>query len=400
MNLISRVIQNLGAAVLLAIALFGCGSDSGTDPPPGSGPIVWERSYGDLTADQGWGIHLAPDGDLYIATFQTFIGASTDIVVYRLDSFGGVRWERRWSGPFTDKAFVITEEDGVVYVGGLTQRGIGPATSDALLLALDRDTGEVQWEFIYDSRGRYEEIDGIVVRPDAICISGWTESPETSMDVLLARVTKDGRLESAIAWGGPLWDEANGQMVELGGLLYLAGRFGGVGFGIGGDALFASFDAATLTEQWWTQDPFNGTEAALGLATDGTFLYSVGVRVRGTGSDLRIWSYDTAGVPRWRTDWGDDTDEVARAIALDPTQGSIVVAGSTDGHGAVGRDLLLLRVNHVGAVTDSLVYGTGGRDVAHEVTAGFGSIYTIGDTDGRGNGSTDAWVVAARADGW
>jgi outer membrane protein assembly factor BamB len=278
------------SALACALALFGC-DNTPVSPPPPRGDSLWVRTFGGVTDDEAWGVAAASDGGVFIATHQTVPGPFTDAYVYRLRSDGSIVWERRWGGPYGEQVFLVTLADTVLYIAGQTQTTAEFSSANGLLLALSQRTGEVLWSYTYDQGYGYEEIDGVVVTPDAIYLSGWTTGQTTSNDVLLIRLTRDGREVWTRTWGSDGWDEANGHLVLIGDRLFIAGRYDAANILVGGDPLVAAFATEDGSLVWSRTSGTPGLLAAdaLGLTTDGAHLYAVGyVPATGLASQMAL----------------------------------------------------------------------------------------------------------------
>jgi len=80
----------------------------------------WTITHGGTRADEGWGVAVDDDGNVYFAGFDRIAKATADVFLMKTTSSGTVVWKTSWGGSFDDEAFVVTVKDGYVYVGGRT----------------------------------------------------------------------------------------------------------------------------------------------------------------------------------------------------------------------------------------------------------------------------------------
>jgi hypothetical protein len=99
--------------------------------------------------------------------------------------------------------------------------------------------------------------------------------------------------------------------------IYLAGRYNAANFLIGGQGLLASFSKATgdhLADTRWGPGGLT-MDDALGLATDGRSLYTVGIssdQARHTASQIVLRCYTKDLHLEWEQAWGGSKGESAR----------------------------------------------------------------------------------------
>ena len=395
-----------GAALLAALACAGSSaSPSATLPvamtasPAAASQaphsdMLWYLTLGGVKADQGWGVAVDESGDVYFATHQQSPGELfSDMVIYRITPDGTQAWQTRWGGKFMEKAFVVAVNSGVVYVGGLTYASANLTQADMAVLALDAADGHLLWDFTWGQGYGYEEVDGLVVEGDSLFVSGWTTGETTSTDVGLLKLTREGELVWESSWGTPQWDQGDGQMVVDDESLFVAGRYKAQNILLGGEGLLVRFSKQTgeyMQHTTWG-GPI-GTDA-LGLTSDGTYLYAVGLTVdEGQGGQIFVRKYDKQLGLKWTSLWGGAKSESARAIAVD-SSGYIVVAGESDSAGAGGLDLVLLRFDPDGRLDWSRQWGGPANEGALGLALGGNVAYVAGSTHSFGMGQDDAVLL-------
>jgi hypothetical protein len=358
----------------------------------------WSIVRGEARSDQLWGVDVDAAGSVYATGyFQSPASAPFfDVVTYRFDPNGSEVWRSQWGEAFEEKAFVVTVDQPLVLVGGEQRASLDFGRSRLLLLALDAADGGVEWTWAWDSGHGYHEIDGLVVDGDAIYLSGWTGGATTSGDVVIARLDRaTGREAWVKTWGGEAFDEADGQMVVDDRFLYISGRYDGQPL-TGGRALLAKFDKATgeeVAHVTWGDGSFDD---GLGMTSDGTSLYVVGLTVGGGNGQIFLRAFDKDLVEIWDRTWGGPAGEAARAAAID-RDGNILVAGTTFSSGAGKDDIVLLAWDPAGGLLWERVWGGAGRDSAHGLVVDGDAAYIAGETENGAAGQTDGLLIRVDA---
>lgn len=392
-------IARLCLASLIGLA-SACTLNGGPGDTIGSDE-VWRRTFGGPATDEGWGVDVGPDGDVFTCTHEARPDLLPDVYAYRLSPDGrDVRWESHYAGAgeSTEQVFIVVHDGNQrVYVAGTTYTDLTPESADALLLAFDASTGELLWDFTWDQGFGYEEIDGLVVETDGIYFSGWTTGDGTSNDALVGKVSLDGNLVWWNSYGTAGWDEANGHLVADEDFLYIAGRQNGDTILTGGDGLLAAFDKADGSPAWnvtWGEP--GALEDALGLTTDGSRLYTVGIADNPLQLELR--AFDFSGNEVWaRKHGGASTNESSRAIRVDTTDGSLLIAGNVDS-GAGTKDLLLVRADAAtGEILEESTWGGPDDEEVHDLVLSGNRAYLQAQSRSFSDGAGwDALTVSIR----
>jgi hypothetical protein len=395
----------LGCLAAPTAATASVETSAASSPPlltaSGAGFAPWYEIRGGGKMDQGWGVDVDRGGNVYFATFQqeeTELFA--DMVIYKFSPAGAEQWRTRWGGPYMEKAFVVAVSEPVVYIGGLTYSSpVDLTEADMAVLALDADDGSLLWEFTWGQGFGYEEVDGLVVDGDSLFLSGWTTGRTTGNDLAVLKLDLEGNLIWANTWGGDGWDQADGQMAVDADTLYVTGRIDGSNYLLGGRALIVRFSKGTgayLSHADWG-GPI-GTDA-LGMAHDGTYLYTVGLTVdRGNGGQIFLLKWDKQLRLIWERLWGGKGSEEARAIAVGPS-GGLFIAGASDSYGdGGGKDIVLLRYDRDGNLIWQRSMGGPRNEAAHGIAVFEDRVYIAGDTQSIGSGQSDALLICAGAD--
>jgi uncharacterized delta-60 repeat protein len=103
-----------------------------------SGSMVWGKTYGGANNDVAFSVQQTSDGGYIIAGKNSPNPITSNMWVLKLDSNGGVVWEKTYGGQGSNSAnFVFQNSDGGYSVTGETSFGAGDA--DAWALKLDEN---------------------------------------------------------------------------------------------------------------------------------------------------------------------------------------------------------------------------------------------------------------------
>ncbi|MBL0695055.1 SBBP repeat-containing protein [Comamonas sp. JC664] len=260
-----------------------------------------------------------------------------------------------------------------------------------------------------------EQASAVAVSGTSVYVVGQTNSqlgadPQAGgQDAFIARYDSAGNLLWVRQFGTPQQDRATAVATDADGNAYVAGTtFGSLDFytNAGGiDFFIAKFDAAG-NRLWLRQNGTQMDDFATGLAVSGgdkLFFsgYTGGSFANGgnpSNYDIVVALYDTAGNPYWLQQYGTPMSDVARGIAVTPTQEVYVVGntfGSLDGTTTpVGTDIFLLKLNILGTQQWVRQIDAGDLDDAKGVAVGAdGSVYIAGDTFGSLDGNTNNGTI-------
>jgi hypothetical protein len=316
------------------------------------------------------------------------------MVIYKYDPDGNLIWETRWGEDYQEKLFVLAVSPPYLLVGGEQDHSLNIAQADMIVLALDLEDGSVAWEFSYDQGFGYEEVDGLVADGDFIYVSGWTTSETTGNDVGVLKLDRQGGLVWAQAWGGPGWDEADGQMIVDDEYIYITGRYDGDNLLLGGFGLMAKFrkDSGEYVRHLvWNDSQFYD---GYGMTSDGEYLYVTGITIIPTGlsgdGQIFVQKWDKDFNLLWEQQWGGPGGDQARAIGVDD-DGRIVVAGNTTIDG--DRRIVLLVYDGAGGLLTETIWGGEQDDVVHGLWIDGEYAYLAGQTTSLGAGMFDALLI-------
>src|SRR4030043_1064114 len=111
-----------------------------------AGNAVWQRNYGGTSDDLAYGIQQTTDGGYIVAgTSLSYTAGGYDVWILKLDSAGGVTWQRRYGGNGTEWPYaIINTSDGGYAVAGY-ESSYSPGGNDIWVLKLTSD-GSISWQ--------------------------------------------------------------------------------------------------------------------------------------------------------------------------------------------------------------------------------------------------------------
>lgn len=362
-------------------------------PSGGSGELIsttdgWYLPFGGAASDDGVGITQLDGGDMVLATNEDISPTTATLHAYRTDNEGTVVWDRSENDR---RAHGISNSGTLSYIGG-QQVSEEPA---AFLMALDSETGWVEWEWRSSSDWGIAQVQGIAPEDQNVYLSGWATTTQGN-DMLLAKLDKDGNELWVTTWGGARWDEANALALDDN-ALYVAGLLDGDEQNQGGDAIVAAFSKKNGNPLWQMR---LGTEAglwddALGLSLFEGRLYVVG-SAASSSFDLKIWCLETDGTLVWERDFGGNGDEWGRSLVVDSN--GLWVGFSTSSEGAGQSDMALLRMDLDGNNPKrTLLWGGTGTETVQGLQIQNGQAYLMGQSNSFGAGEEDAVLLRATA---
>lgn len=182
--------------------------------------------YGGGSSSRGLGLDLQADGKI-LATGYTYNGSSRDLLLLRYTTDGtpdvafGKDGVVTFSspGPATDIGFAVTcEADGGIMVAG----EVSNRTRQDLVVLHYTPAGVPDTRFgsggvfMYGGTGRYRGFDATVQRDGKIVVTGSANITGGRDDLLLLRLTPDGRLDPTFGAGGVVTYAAAGDNYDYG----------------------------------------------------------------------------------------------------------------------------------------------------------------------------------------
>lgn len=154
-------------------------------------------------------------------------------------------------------------------------------------------------------------------------------------------------------------------------------------------------------EEW--RRTFGGKSTDRGYSVsqtpDGGYIVTGETHSFGGGYQMFVIKTDSSGREDWYKSMGGIGTE--RAYEVDVTSdGGFVLAGFTDSEGAGNDDFWVVRLNALGGVEWQETYGGSGMERAYSVQqVTDGGYVVLGNTDSKGNGRSDIWILRLNPSG-
>ena len=263
------------------------------------GTLSWQRIWNGTTV-RGLGragIAIGPGGSIYVSGVSTDNG--NDAALLKFDANGTLLWERTWGGAASDESFgVAAAADGSVYIAG-TATSFGPSSAGLFVVKFDA-AGTIVWQRIADGAAA----NGIAVAADgSVYAAGTAPRPGAQIgnfDLVVLKIAPDGSL---------VWRRA-----------YSAG------------------DVA---------DPRGGVAAA----RDGSVVVAGAIQsIKAGSADIvaLIVKLDAAGALVFDKQFDGRVNETAEGVAVDQSDATIYVSGTTTSFGAGSQDAFVLHLQATG----------------------------------------------------
>jgi hypothetical protein len=324
---------------------------------------------------ESWGVGTDTNGDVYWTASADSMGQGLDIFCYKFGPDGSPLWPAPlfYGGLGTQHAFACNAEGPALYIGG-RYCPLSGFSCDMLLLKADKSTGVLLWAETLDfGNNGYDEVDGLAVRDDGVYCGGWAQALQTGpyqLDIGLWKLDADGNTQWTNHFGKTgTAEHQDGHFVVDEDFIYAAGVWGATGLAnaYNGQCFLGKFsrtDGSFIDSTLFGNPSSNFLDAenALGMATDGDFLYITGYTTPVASNDWQVFvakfSKDLHQI--WFGEWGGSGTDNARGIAV--SDGKVFVAG----------------------VTQSPEYAQGGASDAllliYDTDGNFLSYHTWGDT--------------------
>ncbi len=228
---------------------------------------------------------------------------------------------------------------------------------------------------------------------------GRTNFSDTDIDAWLVKTNSSGEVEWTHTQGGTGSERANDVVERAGGGYAITGETDSyVGF------QNVHFGAVSAQGELTNFNYFGGSGYDVGhdleSTTDGGFVIAGVTTSYGAGlSDFWLIKINGFGAEQWSQTFGGEAYEICHAVRQ-VSGGGYALAGSTDGFGAGGQDVWLVRTNASGQILWNRTYGYATEDEAYDIIqTSDGGFALLGHTQNGLNGERDFYFIKTDANG-
>ncbi|MBA7603651.1 hypothetical protein ES703_10766 [subsurface metagenome] len=327
--------------IILLLLIISCRK---TTAPSEHGPyMLWSRTYGGSSNDEGESVQQTFDGGYIITGWtQSFGNGSSDVYLIKTDAYGNPRWTRTYGGSSGDAAYSVQQaSDGGYIIAGLTH-SFGDGNNDVYLIKTDVN-GDTVWTKTYG--GSNSDVGWSVQQTSdgGYIIIGETES--------LGAGQKDVYFIKTDSHGNTIWTRTYG------------GEDGDSGHSI----------QQTSDEGY--------------IIVGSTYSYGSGP------IDVYLIKTDENGDTLWTKTYGGDNSDVGYSVQQ-TSNGGYIIAGVTESFGEGGLDVYIIKTDAGGDTLWTKTCGGADWDFGFSVqlTSECGYI-VVGKTVSFGAGSFDVYVI-------
>lgn len=363
---------------------------------------------------EGWGLDVDTEGNVYWPINVNTNNQGLDILCYKFNSTGEALWANPtfFGGPSTQQAYVCNAKSDFVYLGGRFCAVHG-FDCDMQLIKINKSDGSILWNEEYDfGNNGYDEIDGLEIVDNAIYLGGWGQALQSGpyeIDIGLLKVDLDdgteiwrnhhGELDTGEhldghfvvdenhIFGCGLWNGDNGSNLYNGHAFL--GKFSKVDGSLVDSVLFGN-----------QSNDFLDIENALGMATDGVYLYITGYTALPGANEWQIFiaKYDKDLNEIWYKNWGGTGSETARGITV--KNGIVYVVGLTQSSEIATQgqaDAVLVEYDTDGTFLSYRIWGDSRDNTFRDIVVQDNNIYLAGSSGENlltfGGSSEEAFLI-------
>jgi hypothetical protein len=304
----------------------------------------WSFALGGANNDWGYSVKQTFDkGYIIAASSNSYGNGGYDAVLMKRDSLGGFVWQKKYGGQDWDFAYSVVQtfDSGYVFCGETYNNTSG--YSDVYVVKTN-PLGDTLWTQTIGGT-LIDKGNCVIETSDSnIVIAGLTNTVNDSTQAYVIKLNNNGIL---------LWDSI----------------YGGVGY--------EDFNAIIETN--------DGNYVSVGAITEVSTI---------NDKDFYVYKIDTEGVEIWESVSPGVGEEIGYDV-LELLNGSLFIVGPTEATGAGGKDakIFLLTPGGFWGMQNSS-FGAGLDEVAKTVVFGRdGSMKMAGSTDGYGQGLDDVLII-------
>jgi hypothetical protein len=197
-----------------------------------AGDTDWTRTYGGASGDEGYSVQQTADGGYVVAGVTRSFGAGiADVYMIKTDATGGVIWTRTYGGTSNDEGYAVrqTADSGYIIAGYTSSFGAG--NQDVYLIRTDA-AGDTLWTRTFGGNLRDWGNSAEAVVGGGYIVTGATRSfGAGGQDIYLVMTDTAGDTVWTRTYGGTGSDEGNSVQPTADGGWVIAGSTTSFGAG-------------------------------------------------------------------------------------------------------------------------------------------------------------------------
>lgn len=383
------------ACLLVVVVLVGL--IQGTPVVAGVGDVPnacaeWSVTFGGSNDDRGAAVAEVSDGGFAVAGATKSYGGGTSAYLVRLDSAGAEVWHRIYDESEEDLLYDVEQTAG----GGFVLAGSTCVDGKPALWVMKTDnTGAETWDFKFNGVGWSKASSVMQVADGGYVVTGWINSADSNLDVLLVKLSSAGSMEWSKTYGGTGADQGHCVIQTYDGGFVIAGETYSLGAGSSDVYLLKVNDDTNKTVAW--QRVFGGTGVDVGYSVQETadqgFIIGGTTYTKTSDYDMWLIKTDKQGLKQWdKTFGGTGCDKGYSTVQT--WDGGYILVGETSSLGSGGADAWLIKTDSAGNQKWAEVFGGLGKDIGWQVRQTFDRGYIIaGETSSFGGGDADIWAI-------
>lgn len=362
----------------------------------------WAKTYGGDSEDSPWEIVSLPNSGFAIAgRTRSFGNGSENFLFFIADSNGTPLLQKVFGANNLDEPYTMTRtNDGGYLIVGNTN-SFGEGSKDILFLKLNSDGG-IEWQKTIGGYDDENAISVIQTSDGSYVAAGWSFSVGAGgTDAWVLKIAPDGSLQWQKTYGSKGYDFAYSVAETTDGGIIFVGN-SDVSSGNDNDAWIVKLDNSG--EVVW-QKTYGGSkdESATKVLqnSDGTFIVGAWSKSFGNGSsDFWLLKLDSDGSVIWQKAYLGNGEDNFFTLERTKDNGYILVGGSNS-IGSSDYDFLVVKVNENGSLLWKKSYGGNETDEASSVaTSESGGFFIAGwSFSFSGGTSSDILVLKIDEDG-
>lgn len=312
----------------------------------GTGAVEWQKTYGGARNEEPRSIQQTGDGGFVVTgPTNSFGSGANDVWVLKLKSDGSIEWEKTYGGSRADVSHAIEQtEDGGYIVAGHT-KSFGFGGQDYFVFKLN-STGGIEWQKAYGGSGN--DVIRFIrqVSDGGYVAAGFTHSFGSRGDIMVLKLDSTGDMEWDRHYGGLKFEEPSTVLEVDDGYIILeqTASFSG---STDGWMFKVDLDGDIVWQKRIGAGGFDELSSAQQTA-DGGFIVAGETRSFGiSAEDFWVIKFDSNAEIEWQKRFGGSKVEEAESVAI-AADGGYVAAGITKTFGSGLRDIWLIKLDASG----------------------------------------------------